>query len=85
MVNHLISVSCLLAHPRRRSESHFFAAGRRCRSLASLTPIVKQGFGESPYLRKKLTEWYEPQRIKIVTADEPSKKAVAEGDSHPYF
>lgn len=41
--------------------------------------LVVGGFGESPYLRKKLTEWYEAQGIKIITADEPSKKAVAEG------
>lgn len=37
----------------------------------------QQGFGESPYLQRRLREAFPAQRV--VTADEPSKKAVAEG------
>ncbi|KAL8283908.1 hypothetical protein RQP46_005340 [Phenoliferia psychrophenolica] len=47
--------------------------------------LLVGGFGESPYLRRTLAERYEPHGIKIVTADEPSKKAVSEGASLFYI
>ena len=43
-----------------------------------------QGFGESPYLQRILRETFEPKGIRVVTADEPSKKAVSEGGA-PFF
>ncbi|PVF96877.1 hypothetical protein CPB86DRAFT_826887 [Serendipita vermifera] len=39
--------------------------------------LLVGGFGDSPFLRKRLSESFE--RVEIVTIDEPSKKAAAEG------
>ncbi|ORY74760.1 hypothetical protein BCR35DRAFT_333300 [Leucosporidium creatinivorum] len=41
--------------------------------------LVVGGYGESSYLKNVLREKYGPQGIQIVSSDEPSKKAVAEG------
>ncbi|KAL8292778.1 hypothetical protein RQP46_001390 [Phenoliferia psychrophenolica] len=41
--------------------------------------LLVGGFGESPYLRRRLRETFEKTGAKIITADEPTKKAVAEG------
>ncbi|KAI5477122.1 hypothetical protein MNV49_006850 [Pseudohyphozyma bogoriensis] len=41
--------------------------------------LLVGGFGESPYLKRRVREVYEKKDIRVVTADEPTKKAVAEG------
>ncbi|KAL8292760.1 hypothetical protein RQP46_001372 [Phenoliferia psychrophenolica] len=41
--------------------------------------LLVGGFGESPYLRRRLRETFERSGAKVITADEPTKKAVAEG------
>ncbi|CAG7852390.1 SubName: Full=Uncharacterized protein {ECO:0000313/EMBL:CCA74289.1} [Serendipita indica DSM 11827] len=41
--------------------------------------ILVGGFGESPYLRKRLGDVFGRQGTEIVTVEEPTKKAAAEG------
>ncbi|KAL8280122.1 hypothetical protein RQP46_007452 [Phenoliferia psychrophenolica] len=41
--------------------------------------LLVGGFGESPYLQRRLRETFEKSGTRVVTADEPTKKAVAEG------
>lgn len=41
--------------------------------------VLVGGYGESGYLKNVLRETYASQGIQVVTSDEPSKKAVAEG------
>ncbi|PVF96872.1 hypothetical protein CPB86DRAFT_476873 [Serendipita vermifera] len=41
--------------------------------------LLVGGFGESPYLRTRLREAFQIEGTDIVTVDEPSKKAAAEG------
>ncbi|PVF96876.1 hypothetical protein CPB86DRAFT_735972 [Serendipita vermifera] len=41
--------------------------------------LLVGGFGASPFLRKRLSESFSIDESKIVTVDEPSKKAAAEG------
>ncbi|KIM25126.1 hypothetical protein M408DRAFT_331414 [Serendipita vermifera MAFF 305830] len=41
--------------------------------------LLVGGFGESAYLRKKLTELFESQSAVVVTVEEQTKKAAAEG------
>ncbi|KAG8822094.1 hypothetical protein FRC17_009653 [Serendipita sp. 399] len=41
--------------------------------------LLVGGFGESPYLRSRLKEVFTNKGTEIVTAEEPSKKAAAEG------
>ncbi|KIM20870.1 hypothetical protein M408DRAFT_333766 [Serendipita vermifera MAFF 305830] len=41
--------------------------------------LLVGGFGESAYLRKKLTDLFESQGVIIVTIEEQTKKAAAEG------
>lgn len=43
--------------------------------------LLVGGFGESPYLRRRVRQAFETHGRKVITADEPSKKAVAEGES----
>ncbi|KAL8292762.1 hypothetical protein RQP46_001374 [Phenoliferia psychrophenolica] len=49
-------------------------SGMRVKSI-----LLVGGFGESPYLQRRLRETFEKNGTRVVTADEPSKKAVAEG------
>ncbi|KAL8292750.1 hypothetical protein RQP46_001362 [Phenoliferia psychrophenolica] len=49
-------------------------SGTRVKSI-----LVVGGFGESLYLQRRLRETFEKNGTRVVTADEPSKKAVAEG------
>ncbi|KAL8292784.1 hypothetical protein RQP46_001396 [Phenoliferia psychrophenolica] len=49
-------------------------SGMRVKSI-----LLVGGFGESPYLQRRLRETFEKSGTRVVTADEPSKKAVAEG------
>ncbi|ORY73067.1 hypothetical protein BCR35DRAFT_354200 [Leucosporidium creatinivorum] len=41
--------------------------------------IITGGFGDSPYLRARLRRFLEPSGFHLVTSDDQSKKAVAEG------
>ncbi|KAG8772201.1 hypothetical protein FRC20_002802 [Serendipita sp. 405] len=41
--------------------------------------LLVGGFGESPFLRKRLSEAFSREGTEIVTIEEPSKKAAAEG------
>ncbi|PVF96864.1 hypothetical protein CPB86DRAFT_475981 [Serendipita vermifera] len=41
--------------------------------------LLVGGFGESPFLRKRLKENFASQETDIITVDEPSKKAAADG------
>ncbi|KAG8814269.1 hypothetical protein FRC17_001232 [Serendipita sp. 399] len=41
--------------------------------------VLVGGFGESPFLRSRLREEYGNKGTEVVTVDEPSKKAAAEG------
>lgn len=41
--------------------------------------LLVGGFGESQYLQNRLTELFETHGVSIVTVDEPTKKAAAEG------
>lgn len=43
------------------------------------------GFGESPYLQRRLRETYGPGGIRITTSDQPAKKAVVEGAAFYYL
>lgn len=67
----LLLQNILLVGVRRRDLS--------CRVLPNLTRRSSQGFGESPYLHRTLADRYEKRGIRIISADEPSKKAVSEG------
>ncbi|KAG8830437.1 hypothetical protein FRC18_008098, partial [Serendipita sp. 400] len=49
-------------------------AGRKVKHL-----LLVGGFGESPYLRLRLKKEFELQGTEVVTVEEPSKKAAAEG------
>ncbi|KAG8813630.1 hypothetical protein FRC17_001477 [Serendipita sp. 399] len=41
--------------------------------------LLVGGFGESPYLRQQLKNIFDERRTQVVTIDEPSKKAAADG------
>ncbi|ORY54166.1 hypothetical protein BCR35DRAFT_335850 [Leucosporidium creatinivorum] len=41
--------------------------------------IITGGFGDSPYLRARLRRFLEPSGFHVVTSDDQTKKAVAEG------
>ncbi|KAG9049918.1 hypothetical protein FS842_011453, partial [Serendipita sp. 407] len=41
--------------------------------------LLVGGFGESPYLKKQIRQAFEKQGTQVVTIDEPSKKAAADG------
>ncbi|KIM20879.1 hypothetical protein M408DRAFT_333772 [Serendipita vermifera MAFF 305830] len=41
--------------------------------------LLVGGFGESAYLQKRLAELFDIQGVKVVTVEEPAKKAAAEG------
>ncbi|PVF92761.1 hypothetical protein CPB86DRAFT_877647 [Serendipita vermifera] len=41
--------------------------------------LLVGGFGESPYLRTKITEEFRPLGTEVIVVDQPSKKAAAEG------
>ncbi|PVF96878.1 hypothetical protein CPB86DRAFT_786515 [Serendipita vermifera] len=41
--------------------------------------LLVGGFGDSPFLRKRLADYFADQGTDIVTIDEPSKKAASEG------
>jgi hypothetical protein len=47
--------------------------------------LLVGGFGESPYLRRRLKETFAKKGVKIVTVDEPTKKAAAEGTALWYI
>lgn len=65
-----------------RADVSFFRSLRRQSADSALSIqriILVGGYGESSYLRSVLREAYSSQGIPVVTSDEPSKKAVAEG------
>ncbi|KAL8292780.1 hypothetical protein RQP46_001392 [Phenoliferia psychrophenolica] len=53
--------------------------GHQINGLNIKSILLVGGFGESPYLQRRLRETFEKSGTRVVTADEPSKKAVAEG------
>ncbi|CAG7852393.1 SubName: Full=Uncharacterized protein {ECO:0000313/EMBL:CCA74286.1} [Serendipita indica DSM 11827] len=47
--------------------------------------LLVGGFGESPYLRRRLDETFAKQNIRVVTVEQPSRKAAAEGSTIWYI
>lgn len=83
-----------LPRSRRRSTNqisqHILLVGVRSLHLSFQNPQADfvrafQGFGESAYLQLRLRKEFKHGGTRIVTADEPSKKAVAEGAALYYI
>ncbi|KAL8292583.1 hypothetical protein RQP46_001195 [Phenoliferia psychrophenolica] len=51
----------------------------RCGDIKSKHVLLVGGVGESPYIKSKLRAAFADEGIAVVTGDEPTKKAVAEG------
>ncbi|KAL8292579.1 hypothetical protein RQP46_001191 [Phenoliferia psychrophenolica] len=51
----------------------------RCGDIKSKHVLLVGGVGESPYIKSKLRAAFADEGIEVVTGDEPTKKAVAEG------
>lgn len=47
--------------------------------------LLSGGFGESPYLQRRLREKFDPQGVKLVISDIPSHTAVSEGAARFYL
>ncbi|CAG7852131.1 SubName: Full=Uncharacterized protein {ECO:0000313/EMBL:CCA70381.1} [Serendipita indica DSM 11827] len=60
--------------PRIVASCSHLVSGRKVEHL-----LLVGGFGESPYLRKRLKETFSSKGVDVVTVDESTKKAAAEG------